>query len=574
MKLTAAVVLSSLALLLGLAGCGGGISAQVQPAPAAAFPTISSISPTSAVAGIPDLILTITGTNFLLGTKRGSQAVWGANGSDTPLDTTVLSSTQLTAVIPAALLSSPVKAGVFVFNGRDVDEDLDSNLINFTVTPAAAISPTVVVLGPKQAQQFEAILNGTKADATWAIEEGEIGGSITSTGLYTVPAHVGTFHVIATFVGDPSKSAAATVSVFASGFTETASMGEARSGHAATLLADGRVLIVGGGVGGSGDANAELFDPSKDTFAPTGGMITPRFGATATLLSSGKVLITGGFGPGDGSGFLPRLYTAELYNPSIGTFSETGSMAVPRVLHTATLLNNGKVLITGGTDSSAGGGAAVQSAELYDPATGTFSLTGSMLTDRAQHTATLLHSGEVLIAGGWNGHLADAADDPPWDPLFAELFDPSNGTFRSIGSMSTTRISHKAVSLSDGKVLMLGGIPNPQNIHEQPPAPAYAELYDPETGTFSAIASVLLQSSYTATLLTNGHILIAGGQDANTAVGSAELIDAMNGSVVPTGSLVTARTGHTATRLNDGRVLITGGTDRNGSTLASAELYQ
>jgi hypothetical protein len=552
-------------MILVISGCGSGYANSVQPS-GPTTPTISSISPTSAVAGSPDLILTITGTNFFLGPKRGSQAVWGANGSDTFLGTTVLSSTQLTAVIPAALLSSPVKAAVFVFNGDPVDELLDSNAINFSVNASAAstVSPTLVTLGPTGTQQFVATINGNIADATWAIEEGEIGGSITSTGLYTVPAHVGTFHVIATFVADPSKSAAATVSVFASGFTETASMSEPRSGHAATLLADGRVLIVGGGVGG--DASAELFDPSKGTFAPTGSMTTPRYGATATLLSSGKVLITGGFGPEDGS---------ELYNPSIGTFSETGSMAVPRILHTATLLNNGKVLITGGMDRSAGDGAAVQSAELYDPSTGTFSLTGSMLTDRAQHTATLLHSGEVLIAGGWNGHLDDAADDPPWDPLFAELFDPSNGTFRSIGSMSTTRISHKAVSLSDGKVLMLGGIPIPQNIHEQLPAPAYAELYDPATGAFSPVTNVSLQQSgYTATLLTNGQVLIVGGEEANTAVTSAELIDAANATLVATGSLVTARKGHTATRLNDGRILVTGGTDNNGNALATAEVYR
>jgi hypothetical protein len=471
-------------------------------------------------------------------------------------------------------MSSAVEAKVAVWTWYFRDEPSStSSAVNFTVTPSAAISPTVAALGPKGAQQFEAILNGNKADATWAIEEGETGGSITSAGLYTVPAHVGSFHVIATFVADPSKSAAATVSVFASGFTETGSMSEARSGHTATLLADGRVLIVGGGVGGSGDASAELFDPSKDTFAPTGSMTTPRYGATATLLSSGKVLITGGFGPGTSE--LPRLNTAELYNPSTGTFTATGSMAVPRVLHTATLLNNGKVLITGGTDSSAGGGAAVPSAELYDPSTGTFSLTGSMLTDRAQHTATLLPSGEVLIAGGWNGHRADAADDPPWDPLFAELFDSSISTFRPTGSMSTTRIGHKAVGLSDGKVLMLGGIPVPQNIHEQPPAPAYAELYDPATGAFSPVTNVSLQQSgYTATLLTNGSVLIIGGEEANTAVTSAELIDAANATLVATGSLVTARKGHTATRLNDGRILVTGGTDNNGNALATAEVYK
>jgi hypothetical protein len=292
------------------------------------------------------------------------------------------------------------------------------------------------------------------------------------------------------------------------------------------------------------------------------------------LLATGKVLVAGGLGPGT-SGPLPRLNTAELYDPSTGTFSATGSMTDGRWLHTATLLNNGKVLIAGGIQGSRGGGAALTSAELYDPATGTFTVTGSMLSDRAQHTATLLHSGEVLIAGGWNGHRADAPDDPPWDPLFAELFDPSTGSFKSTGSMSTTRIGHSATSLSDGRVLMLGGIPALQNIHEQPPDPMYAEVYDPATGAFSPVLDInLSQVGYSTTLLTDGRVLIAGGTDANAVLASAELIDVSNGSTTATGSLVTARSGQTATRLNDGRVVVTGGTDSNGNALASAEIYR
>jgi hypothetical protein len=161
-------------------------------------------------------------------------------------------------------------------------------------------------------------------------------------------------------------------------------------------------------------------------------------------------------------------------------------MANARILHTATLLNDGKVLIAGGTRDGGGGGAAIASAELYDPTTGTFSLTGSMKSDRAQHTATLLANGEVLVAGGWNGHAADAADDPPWDPLFAELYDPSSGTFKYAGSMSTTRIGHTATRLTDGKVLLLGGIFSVQNIHTRLPAPRYAEIFDPATQTFQA----------------------------------------------------------------------------------------
>jgi hypothetical protein len=380
--------------------------------------------------------------------------------------------------------------------------------------------------------------------------------------------------VTATLVADPSKSAAATVTAVASGFTETGNMSIPRSGHTATLLANGKVLIVGGGAGP--EATAELFDPATATFSLTGSMTTPRIGATATLLANGKVLIAGGFGTTPASdGYLPRLISAELYDPQSGKFSATGSMTVGRILHTATLLNDGRLLIAGGTDEDGGGGAATSSTELYDPATGSFALTGNMLSERAQHTATLLPSGKALIIGGWNGHAADSVDDPPWDPLFAELFDPSSGTYKSTGSMSTTRIRHGAIRLADGRVLVLGGVTSLQNIHAQPPDPQYAELYDPAVGTFSSVGEFKLsRTAYTATLLTNGMVLIAGGEQAGIAVTSAELLDPATGTLSATGGLVVERKGHTATRLNDGRVLVTGGVDSNGNALASAELYQ
>jgi hypothetical protein len=330
---------------------------------------------------------------------------------------------------------------------------------------------------------------------------------------------------------------------------------------------NGKVLVAGGG-----DATAELFDPASASFTPTGGMSASRYGATATLLANGKVLITGGFGPGASE--LPRLNTAELYDPVTGSFRETGSMAFPRVLHAATLLKDGWVLVTGGTIDHVGGGTASANAELYNPSSGMFSTVGSMISDRAQHTATLLANGQVMIAGGWNGHRADAADDPPWDPLFAELYDLTSGSFMATGSMSTTRIGHSALRLANGKVLILGGIPNPQNLH-QPVDPRYEELYDPATNTFSPVGNLTVsQTGYSATLLTNGKILLAGGEDQDHVVGAAELLDPASGRLTATGGLVTERKAHTATLLLDGRVLVAGGVDSNGNALASAEVYK
>jgi Kelch motif protein/galactose oxidase-like protein len=182
-------------------------------------------------------------------------------------------------------------------------------------------------------------------------------------------------------------------------------MGTARENHNANILATGKVLITGGSdPSGSVLASAELYDPATGTFTPTGSMGTSRQLYLSTLLPSGKVLVAGGSTSGGGI-----LASAELYDPTTGTFSPTGSMGTARVqiANPTNLLPNGKVLIAGGVTS---GGVFLASAELYDPATGTFSPTGSMGTARLAYALALLPTGKVLIAGGYNssGSLASA----------------------------------------------------------------------------------------------------------------------------------------------------------------------
>jgi hypothetical protein len=546
------------------------VSFSVDSSPNQAAPQIDSISPASVTAGGPAFQLSINGAHLMDKDHIEGPFVVFFDGTAVGniLKTTVVNDSLLTATVPAKSIAQPRTVQIIV---GSITLDFESNALTLQVLgPAgdAQVSPSADTLGPHGARQFSFTVNGNNTNATWTVEESAAGGTISSSGLYDAPNKSGTYHVTATSVADSSKIATATVSVVASGFTLTGSMTKARSGHTATLLANGKVLIVDGG-----DGTGELFDPAAGTFAPTGSMTTTRTGFTATLLANGKVLITGGFGPG--TGMLPRLTSAELYDPATGSFSATGSMAVGRVKHTSTLLSDGRVLIAGGTDRSGGGGAATASAELYDPSTGTFTLTGSMLTDRAEHSATLLASGKVLIVGGWNGHAADSADDPPWDPLFADLFDASSGSFSSTGSMSTTRIDHKALLLPNQKVIVFGGVPSIQNLHEQPADPQYAELYDPATGKFSSAGGFTLPTSgHSATLLTDGTILIAGGEQDSVAVTRALLFDPVAGASTLTGSLITARVSHTATLLNDGRVLVTGGTDVNGNALASAEIYK
>ena len=170
-------------------------------------------------------------------------------------------------------------------------------------------------------------------------------------------------------------------------------MSSIRDQYTLTLLPSGKVLAVGGDIGGTSTSSADLYDTATGMFTVTGSMSVWRFRHSATLLPNGKVLIAGG---ANDSG---TLSSAELYDPAAGTFSATGSMSGIRQGPMAILLPNGKVLVTGGADSSAG----LSSSELYDPAAGTFSLAGSMSEFRASPTATLLRNGRVLVTGGHNG---------------------------------------------------------------------------------------------------------------------------------------------------------------------------
>ncbi len=221
-------------------------------------------------------------------------------------------------------------------------------------------------------------------------------------------------------------------------FTATGSLLAARSDHTATLLGNGKVLVVGGRDLTAYPATAELWDPATGVFtATTGAPISPRATHTASLLASGKVLLAGGYRAS-------ALATAELYDPTAGTFAATGGLNVARAYQTATTLANGKVLVVGG--------AATGLAELYDPTAGTFATTGSLLIARASwHVAALLPSGRVLIAGGLGtGTPAVLLSE-------AELFDPATGLFTATGSLTTGREAHTATVLATGKVLLVGG---------------------------------------------------------------------------------------------------------------------
>jgi hypothetical protein len=290
-----------------------------------------------------------------------------------------------------------------------------------------------------------------------------------------------------------------------------------------------------------------------DGFMATGPMATARSYHTATLLPNGNVLVAGGLNASGTS-----LASSEVYNPTTGTFASTvNNMPNKGVGHTATLLNTGKVLVAGGGNSSS---------QLYDYLTNTWSSAGGMSSQRSYHTATVLLSGKVLIAGGSGNNGAPTNS--------AQIYDPATGNFTATGNMTSPREFQTATLLSSGKVLIAGGRTKSGNSYVYL---ASAELYDPATGVFTAVATPMARARYghVATVVTTGPsagmILIVGGANTGT-IGSSELYNPATGTFTSSGSLGTARQYFTATPITSG-VLVVGGL--NGTArVGTGEQYQ
>jgi hypothetical protein len=223
-------------------------------------------------------------------------------------------------------------------------------------------------------------------------------------------------------------------------------------GHSAVRLQDGRVLVMGGQTGVFGAprvlSSAELYDPTTGRFSPTGSMTVARGDAASVLLLDGSVLVVGGAGDS-------QLSSAEIYHPVSGTFSQAPSMQAARQLPTATLLNDGTVLVAGGWGMS----GSEASAELFDPIKNSFSSVGSMSIGRYEHVAQRLRSGAVLIAGGFcgGGGAPDSCGGTYGPPASAELYNPATHSFGPAGSLGDPRYLCVGASLGDGTVLVAGG---------------------------------------------------------------------------------------------------------------------
>lgn len=495
-----------------------------------------------------------------------------------------------------------------------------SNLVG---SATGSRSVTVVEVPQARLFAQEKVLAGARATASVAAQAhmawqwtlaGAAAGTITSgagpVAVYTAGLVPGDYQLSVTVQSPAGGSATAsrTLQVVAGEFLPDPATSHQRLGHTVTTLLDGRVLVAGGDDSHAAPApSAERYDPWSRTWAPTGPMTALRAFHAAALLPDGRVLVAGGADP---SGAL--LDTAELYDPAANTWTPAARMGATRQEHTATPLADGTVLVTGGFGLDRGGstGGYLASAEVYDPASDSWFPVGPMSSARSQHTATRLQNGLVLLAAGARG-----SNVAGWLSS-AELYDPEQQTWTPVGALGKARTDHTATLLPSGKVLVAGGRSTLQPLDD-------GELFDPGTGTWAPTANAMAtgHAGHAAGLLPGGQVLVIGASDDATgaqverydpasnrwtrvkdllsgraspkaavlATGEAlvtggrgvqtvplaapELYDAAADAWSATGSWSSSRFGHTATRLADGSVLVAGGSGDAASYLDVAERF-
>jgi len=533
---------------------------------------------TVATVGPPVLTaLSLTPASATIAMGLSQQIV--ATGTYSDGSTQNITNTVSWSIVPSGLVMSGT-AGLFTgvapgtanMTASSGEVSATSTLtIGAPLLTSIVVIPEVANVRAGHAQQFIAAgiySDGSAQDLTstvaWTSSHTSV-GTINASGLASAVATGNT--TITAAQGAISGTAALNVQA------GSVSLNTSRYQHSATLLDNGTLLFAGGQSCPTAGSctylnSAELYDPSTGAVSNTGSMSAVR-SAPAVLLGSGKVLIAGGYSC-DASGNCSSLSSAEVYDPDAGTFSSAGTMTAARFGHTMTLLPSGKVVIAGGENcTSATSCTALGSAEVYDPDAGTFTSTGSLNAARFNASAVALRSGQVLVAGGFDGSTYPAA---------AELYDPSTGTFVTTGSLNTPRTNATATLLDNGALVLIAG----GTTCTSPDCPtASSELYNNGTffyATYPTGAMSVARDNHAASLLTNGQVLLSSGYSSCTSSAcvsdsTVELFDLSSGAYTAAPALATGRSGQTSTLMTDGSVLIAGGIN-GGVTLSSTDSYQ
>jgi len=349
-------------------------------------------------------------------------------------------------------------------------------------------------------------------------------------------------------------------------WTRTGSLSSARFAFTAVLLKDGRVLVAGGinGTFSSVLSSTEIYDPASGKWKLTGDLNTARAYYAASLLADGRVLVAGGCTDTTCYAATPA---AEIFDPATGKWQATGAMSTDRRGFSADLLQNGNVLVIGGCTAGPCSSVLVSS-ELYDPATGLWSLSDRLSYARSDFRATLTASGKVLATGGFDNNGGRMQ-------RIAEMYDPANGTFSDMARMNVGRAGHTATLLADGRILAAAGYFGWADFKTG----RTSEVYDPVANKWTLVGKLNnFRQGHTAVLLPNHKVLVAGGiafpPGKNAVVlRSAELFDPSTSTWSLTGKMTTARDDNGMVLLSNGKVLAVGGVGNSGIVLASAELY-
>ena len=322
-------------------------------------------------------------------------------------------------------------------------------------------------------------------------------------------------------------------------FIASGELTDRRKDHAVVILGDGRVMVAGGRSSGGGQRvprlkSAELYDPATGRWEYLALMVNADLGReypAATLLGDGRVLVTGGANSSND----PQK-TTEIYDPAADAWTAGPKLKVWRWKHTHTLLGDGRVLIVGGTDDL----TQLDRVSVYDPATNEISSVAPLAEGRSNHAAVLLDDGRVLVAGGGKRELEDAITS-------AEIYDPASDSWSFAGRLSEPRLFPVSVKLLDGKVLVAGGKGKLKGV----------DIFDPETGRWSTTCPMSVgRSDFAGSLLDDGRVLVSGGEGN---LDSTEIYDPWTGEWSPGPRMNLSRNRHRQTTLPDGRVLITGG---------------